>query len=77
MPPSIVTEYEKRAVGTHHMFSPLHELLVDYFAGIIGTRLDMNGLLYDGIRSATQRLSSAILIHIVWLDQLWSGGRFR
>jgi len=59
------------------MFSPFHELLVDDFASIIGARLDMDGLLHDGIRSATQRLSSPILIDIVSLDQLASGGRIR
>jgi hypothetical protein len=43
------------------VFSTLHELLVDDLAGIIGTGLDMHGFLHDGIRSATQRLSRAIL----------------
>ena len=46
---------------TYHKLPPLHELLVDDFAGIILASLDMHGLLYDGIRAATQCLASAIL----------------
>lgn len=44
------------------MFSALHELLVDHFAGIIRARLDMNGFFDYSISSAAQRLSSPILI---------------
>ena len=43
------------------MFSALHELLVDNFAGIVGSGLDVNGLLDDGVRAATQGLSGPIL----------------
>ena len=43
------------------MFSTLHEFLVDDLAGIVGTSLDMHGFLHNGIRSAAQRLSRAIL----------------
>ena len=46
----------------YHMFSTLHELLVDHFAGIISARLDVNGFFDYSIRSAAQRLSSPILI---------------
>ena len=43
------------------MFSALHELLVDNLAGIIGSGLDVDGLLDDGVRAATQSLSGPIL----------------
>jgi len=37
----------------YHVFSALHELLVDHFAGIVDPSLDVNGLLDDGVRAAT------------------------
>ena len=43
------------------MFSALHELLVDNFAGIVGSGLDVNCLLDDSVRAATQSLSGPIL----------------
>jgi len=43
------------------VFSALHELLVDYFAGIVGAGLDVNGLLDDGVRATAQGLSSPVL----------------
>lgn len=51
-----------RRLRTHHMLPPLHELLVDDFAGIVLARLDVNRLLHDGIRPTTERLACAILI---------------
>lgn len=45
----------------YHVFSALHELLVDHFAGIVGSSLDVNCLLDDGIRAAAQSLSSPVL----------------
>jgi hypothetical protein len=44
------------------MLPPLHELLVDDLAGIVLAGLDVDGLLHDGIRSATKRLACAILV---------------
>ena len=35
------------------MFSALHELLVDHFAGIVDPGFDVDGLLDDGVRAAT------------------------
>ena len=43
------------------MFSALHELLVDDFAGIVDPSLDVNGLLDDGVRATTQGLPSPVL----------------
>ena len=37
----------------YHVFSAFHELLVDHLAGIVGSGLDVNGLLDDGIGAAT------------------------
>lgn len=45
----------------HHVFSPLHEFLVDNLTGIVFAGLDMNGLFDDSIGSAAECLSSAIL----------------
>lgn len=43
------------------MLPPLHELLVDDFAGIIFARLDVHGLFDDGVRAAAKGLARAIL----------------
>ena len=45
----------------YHVFSPLHELLVDHLASIIRSGLDMDCLLNDGVRAATKRLSGPVL----------------
>jgi hypothetical protein len=45
----------------YHVFSALHELLVDHLASIVGSSLDVNGLLDDGVGAATKSLSSSIL----------------
>jgi len=45
----------------YHVLSALHELLVDHFAGIVGTGLDVNRLLYDCVRATTQGLSGPVL----------------
>lgn len=47
--------------GTDHVLAALHELLVDDLAGIVLARLDVHGLLYDGVCSTAERLASAIL----------------
>ena len=52
------------------MLPPLHELLVDDLASIILARLDMHGLLYDGIRAAAQCLASAVLIIGIRMKQI-------
>lgn len=44
-----------------HISMTLHKLLVDDFAGIVFARLDVNGLLYDGVCPATQCLTGAVL----------------
>lgn len=46
---------------TDHMFTALHEFLVDNFAGIIFACLDVYGLLHDGVSAAPECLSRAIL----------------
>jgi hypothetical protein len=43
------------------MFAALHELLVDDLAGIVLAGLNVDGLLYNSIGAATQRLAGAIL----------------
>ena len=43
------------------MFSALHELLVDHFAGIVDPSLDVNGLFDDGVGAATKSLPSPVL----------------
>ena len=43
------------------MFPALHEFLVDDFASIVFTSLDMNRLLHDCIRAATESTSCAVL----------------
>lgn len=50
-----------KRLNTHHMFSPLHELLVDDLAGIVFAGLDVYGLLHDSICAASERSSCAIL----------------
>jgi hypothetical protein len=49
-------------VVTHHMLPPLHELLVDDFTSIIFATLDVNSLLDDRIRSATECLARTVLL---------------
>lgn len=44
------------------MFSALHELLVNYLASKVLARLDMDGLLNDGICSTSKGLAGAILM---------------
>ena len=46
---------------THHVLAPLHELLVDDLARIVLARLDVHGLLHDGVRAAAEGLARAIL----------------
>lgn len=43
------------------MFSALHELLVDHLASIVGSSLDVDRLLDDGVGAATESLSSPVL----------------
>jgi hypothetical protein len=43
------------------VFSALHELLVDHFASIVGSSLDVDGLFDDGVRAAAECLSSSVL----------------
>lgn len=45
----------------HHVFPPLHELLVDDFASIVFACLDVYGLLDDSICTASKRTTCAIL----------------
>ena len=45
----------------YHVFSALHELLVDHLAGIVGSGLDVNGLLDDCVRAAAQGLPGPVL----------------
>ena len=47
--------------GTHHVLPALHELLVDDLASIVLAGLDVHGLLDDGVCTASQSLSGAIL----------------
>ena len=49
----VCAEIERLKEWIYHVFSALHELLVDNFAGIVGSSLDVNGLLDDGVRAAT------------------------
>ena len=49
----VCAEVERLRKWIYHVFSALHELLVDNFAGIVGSSLDVNGLLDDGVRAAT------------------------
>ncbi len=46
---------------TYHMLPALHELLVDNLASKVFSRLDVNSLLNNCIRSAAERLARAIL----------------
>lgn len=50
--------------STYHVLPTLHELLVDHLAGIVLAGLDMDGLLYDRIRSAAEGLPCAILCEL-------------
>jgi hypothetical protein len=43
------------------MLTALHKLLVDDLAGIVLARLDVDGLLYDGVRSASECFACAVL----------------
>ena len=47
--------------GAYHVFSALHELLVDDFASIVLASLDMNCFLYDCICAAAQGTPSTVL----------------
>ena len=47
--------------STHHVFPPLHELLVDDLASIVLAGLDVYGLLHDSVRSAAECLACPIL----------------
>ena len=49
----VCMEADKLKKWIYHVFSALHEFLVDHFAGIVGPSLDVNGLLDDGVRAAT------------------------
>lgn len=46
---------------TYHVLPPLHKLLVDYFAGIVLSSLDMYRFLDDSIRPTAQSLPRSIL----------------
>ena len=63
--------------STHHVFPPLHELLVDDFAGKVLAGLDVDGLLDDGIRSAAERLARAVLSEARGLSAARERGRGR
>ena len=51
----------KSCAGTHHVLPPLHEFLVYDFASVVFPSLDMNRLLHDCIRAATEGASCAVL----------------
>lgn len=46
---------------THHILTPLHELLVNDLTCIVLAGLDVDRLLHDGIRSTTECLACPIL----------------
>ena len=45
----------------YHVLPPLHEFLVDDFASIVFPSFDVNRLLHDCIRAATEGASCAVL----------------
>lgn len=50
-----------KCLNTHHVFPPLHELLVNDLASIVFTRLDVYGFLHDSICTTSKRASCTIL----------------
>lgn len=48
-------------LNTHHELATLHELFVDDLACVVLAGLDVDGLLYDSVRAAAQRLAGTIL----------------
>lgn len=48
-------------IATHHVLPSLHEFLVDDLACVVFARLDVDGLLHDGIGPTSKGFSRAIL----------------
>ena len=55
------TPGRSQGTETHHVFTALHELLVDDLTGIVLAGLDVYGLLHDGVRPAAEGLARPIL----------------
>ena len=53
------------------MFSPMHELLVDHLASIVGSGLDVDRLLDDGVGTAAEGLSSPVLGTLDTRVKIW------
>jgi hypothetical protein len=47
------------------VFPSLHELFVDYFAGIVFACLDVDRFLYNGIGTAAKSLAGTILVIVM------------